>query len=71
MLAETLQQSVTRLRDMLARDNGDLAHGAPAVLDDLEADIERVRGLENTAVLIHSSPDYPLHNMQEAPHARS
>ncbi|MEG2173844.1 MAG: hypothetical protein RRY29_11405 [Desulfovibrionaceae bacterium] len=71
MIAETLQQSVTRLRAMLARDNGDLAHGAPAVLDDLEADIERVRGLENTTVLLHSSPYYPLDKFQEPSHDRA
>lgn len=62
MIAETLQQSVTRLRAMLSRDNGDLAHGAPAVLDDLEADIERVRGLESVACVeipVHLRPSYP------------
>lgn len=62
MIAETLQQSVNRLRAMLSRNNGDVVHGAPAVLEDLEADIERVRGLENVACVeipVHLRPSYP------------
>ncbi|MEG2172349.1 MAG: hypothetical protein RRY29_03705 [Desulfovibrionaceae bacterium] len=62
MIAESLQQSVNRLRAMLIRDNGDLTHGAPTMLNDLEADIERVRGLEAVACVeipVHLRPCYP------------
>lgn len=49
MIAEKLQNSVNHLRELLQRDNGDLTHHAPTVLDSLDAEIDRVRGLENVA----------------------
>lgn len=52
MIAEKLQNSVNHLRELLQRDNGDLAHAAPIVLDSLEAEIERVRGLESRFLFI-------------------
>lgn len=68
MIAETLEQSVNKLRYLLEGDAENWHHSAPAVLHDIEADVERVRGLESTAVLMHSFPYHPLHTFQEAPH---
>lgn len=52
MIAEKLQNSVNHLRDLLQRDNGDLIHHAPSVLDSLDAEIDRVRWMENAALFI-------------------
>ncbi|MCL1939567.1 MAG: hypothetical protein FWG04_02770 [Desulfovibrionaceae bacterium] len=48
-IARQLENSVTKLRVLIQRGNGDLLEAGPAVLDDLDATIEQVRGLENMA----------------------
>lgn len=68
MIAEKLEQSVHKLRHLLEADAKNLHQLASTVLQDMEADVERVRGLESTAVLMHSFPYHPLHTFQEAPH---
>lgn len=71
MIAEKLEHSVNTLRLLLEGNAENLHHFAPAVLQDMEADVERVRGLEDNAVIIHNSPYHPLHKFQEATNERA
>lgn len=71
MIAEKLEQSVHKLRHLLEADAKNLHQLASTILQDMEADVERVRGLEDTAVIIHSSLYHPLHKFQEATHGRA
>ena len=48
-IARQLEVSAVKLRALLRRDNGDILEAGPAVLDDLDAAIEQVRGLEEVA----------------------
>lgn len=48
-IARQLENSVTKLRVLIQRSNGDILEAGPAVLEDMEAAIEQVRGLEELA----------------------
>jgi len=48
-IARQLEHSTTRLRALIQRSNGDILEAGPAVLDDMDAAIEQVRGLESMA----------------------
>ena len=50
-IARQLELSVTKLRVLLQRSNGDILEAGPAVLEDMDAAIEQVRGLESVAVI--------------------
>lgn len=78
MIAETLEQSVNKLRHLLEGDAENWHHSAPAVLHDIEADIERVRGLENVAEIRADILDVYAEGARarfgcptEAPHGRA
>lgn len=47
MIAEKIECEIRKLRAALERQNGDLVHVAPQVIETLEAEVERVRGLEH------------------------
>ena len=51
MIAESLQNTISNMRQLLSRNNGDYEALAGFFLDSLEADVERVAGLENSIVL--------------------
>ena len=51
MIAENMQHTIDSMRKALRRGNGDYAELAPFFLDSLEADVERVAGLQDAAVL--------------------
>ena len=51
MIAEELKKTITNMRAALARGNGDFVEAAPFFLDSLEAEAERVAGLEGAFVL--------------------
>lgn len=48
-IAIKMQNQVDQLRTLLQRGNGDLLQCAPGILDSLDLEIERVRGLEQVA----------------------
>lgn len=48
-IADSLQKSVDKAREIYRRDNGDMEIFLPTFLVLLEGDIERVRGLEAVA----------------------
>lgn len=48
-IANSLQASVDKARDLHRRGNGDLEIFLRDILKDIECDIERVRGLETVA----------------------
>lgn len=50
-IARQLEQSVMKLRVLIQRDNGDILHAAPAILDDIVKDADRVRALEEAACI--------------------
>jgi hypothetical protein len=50
-IAEVLEKDISRARDLLRRNNGDLEAVLPDILDSMEAQKERVRGLENMEFL--------------------
>lgn len=50
-IATSLEASATRLRELYKRGNGDLEIFLPNILNDIAFDVERVRGLENVAVI--------------------
>lgn len=51
MISAKLQNSVNQLRMMIRRGNNDISHGGTAILDSMEAEIERLRGFENVVTL--------------------
>jgi hypothetical protein len=50
-IANNLQASVTKLRAIIRRGNGDIFEVGPAILDGMEQEIARVRGLEGVTVI--------------------
>ena len=48
-IVRSLQTTVTKIRALRERGNGDLENCLDVILEDIEADIERVRGLEDAS----------------------
>lgn len=48
-ITRQLELSVTKLRVLLQRGNGDILEAGPGVLEELDDAIEQVRGLEEVA----------------------
>jgi hypothetical protein len=47
MIAEEQEKEIQLMRELHRRNNGDLEAALPGILDRLEAQIGRIRGLEN------------------------
>lgn len=50
-IAKQLENSVTKLRALMRRGNGDLEILGPSVLDDLDLAIDQVRALEGVTTI--------------------
>jgi len=50
-IANSLQASVTKLRVLIQRSNGDILEAGPAILAEMDQEIERVRGLEGVTAI--------------------
>ena len=51
MLHEKLLREVKKLELILARENGDVYQVGPSILESLRLEIDRVKGLEENAVI--------------------
>ncbi len=48
-IANSLEQSSRKIKELLRRENGDLEIFLPHILADIDAEIERIAGLERLA----------------------
>ncbi|MEG2004578.1 MAG: hypothetical protein RR014_00950, partial [Bilophila sp.] len=51
MIAEKMSREVQKIRAVLLREDGDIYHIGPKMLDALENEIERLKDFEQTALL--------------------
>lgn len=58
MIAEKMTRELLKLKMVLSREDGDIYHIAPRIIETLENEIERVRGLEGAAIM--DCPETPL-----------
>ena len=64
MISESIQVTLINMRLALERNNGDYEELAPFFLDSLEADMERVAGLEAAAVCVDASYTAPAPSLK-------
>lgn len=50
-ITRQLERSVNKMRALLQRNNGDIHEAGPGVLDEMDAAIEQVHGLENVTCI--------------------
>ncbi len=59
MIAEKMTRELLKLKMVLSREDGDIYHIAPRIIETLENEIERVSGLEGAAAIM-DCPETPL-----------